>query len=113
MSYLSTELHFHQKIYSAWFLRLWQRWVYLKKGNEEGKFTLNLYRVLRTLSTTQNMVVNFSVLEPLNSVRRINLQEEIMALDFKEVIENIFFPRKTYFNPSFDKINKEVPYRQF
>lgn len=74
----------------------------------------SFFRCLRSMSTTYSTIVNCSVLEAINRLRKIQLQEDITIYNFQEVGLDINFPRKKFCHASFEtrqcsKNTSEIP----
>ena len=53
------------------------------------------------MSTTYSTIVNCTLLESLQKIRRLQLLGEILSHDFQEFDEKIKFPRKDILTASF------------
>ena len=70
-------------------------WMYSSQPCE------SFFRALRSMRTTYSTIVNCTLLESLQKIRRLQLLGEILSHDFQEFDEKIKFPRKDILTASF------------
>lgn len=66
----------------------------------------SFFRDLRSMSTTLSTVVNVSVLEAMQKLRRNDLQEYITTQDFEKFGEKLFFPRTKHLHANYEELSK-------
>ena len=70
-------------------------------------------KLLRSLVSTYNTVVNFTILEAIQKVQKIQLQADILNFDFESDGETVNFPQSKFLNPSFDKVDSTSDIPEF
>ena len=71
------------------------------------------YRLLRSFTSTYNTIINFTILEAIQKIQKIQLQADILNFDFESDGETVNFPRSKFLNPSFDKIDSTSDIPEF
>lgn len=112
-SYLCMEINAHSlvnvilKLTEQNSLEQFVPWLYSSQPCE------SFYRNLRSMSTTGSTIVNCTVLEAFHKLKRIQLQQDIAAMDFKSMGFSLSFPRITHLNASFETQDTVLPLPPF
>lgn len=69
----------------------------------------SFYRNLRPMTSTYSTVVNFTLLEAIHPIQRIQYQADISVENFEAKGETIFFPRTRHLNTNYEIQENRIP----